>query len=50
MTLNQREHIGNILIAAAITFGCGLLAISLIWATVHVASTVEPASVASVAP
>jgi len=49
MTLNQSEHIGNILIAAAITFCCGLLALSLIWATVHLASTVKPETVASVA-
>ncbi len=28
MTDNQREHIGNVLIAAMVTFMCGLLAAS----------------------
>jgi hypothetical protein len=50
MALNQSEHIGNMLIAAALTFGCGLLAISLMWASTHFASPVEPATVASAAP
>jgi hypothetical protein len=50
MTLHQSEHIGNLLIATALTFGCGLLALSLIWASIHFASTVNPATVASAAP
>ncbi len=50
MTLNQSEHIVNILIATALTFGCGLLAISLLWASIRFTSPTSPATVASAAP
>lgn len=47
MTDSQREHLGNVLIAALVTFMCGLLAASLLWSCSRIGSPTTAASVAS---
>jgi hypothetical protein len=48
MTHNQREHLGNVLIAALVTFLCGLLAASFLWYCGRAISTTPAAGVTAV--
>ena len=49
MNGSQREHIGNMLFAALVTFMCGLLAASFLWYCCRTGSPTAAASVASAA-